>query len=794
MESGKIKDSQITVTSLLPNTSAHMARLHSTPGWVPLTLLKHISSTLLMSQNYVQLDLRMIREVHMAVLSGVPKDNTIPSSAPKISVSKNGFSWKLREKSQKTELFQGTSPDYVNVAIVMKTIARGRYIRVLLPPYRPLSSSEYNYSLEVYACNAKTSHGGEPSAIGVSSRAAVPDPQFTSPSILDAMHGPEHARLDTSDAGGGWCALTCDPSVFLQIDLAKTWQIVEIETQGLHGTTGVFRGINSYSLSTSLDGVAWIQFSQNGNTKIFLGNFVENLSTKHKLLKPLTAKYVRFEPRTCSQRACMRVELYGHVDGETETPSVWLRSMLLKKSTNEMFVCKAETPRQKPHCLYSKDGGTGWNPIFPKVINIIAYDPREQILYGLSFQQKYMRSKDNGVKWTSLPNRKWKVTRDSPSLIIGLEIPFVPLTKQTYTVLEPLVQLTSNAGDIWTANQLGVYHAASGGTPSLVLSFEPYAEGLTLDICLVACVHGRCEKKPKAGFLCHCKPGYQGKSCTEAIDYCATAGYPCVNGATCTNKPWHYTCECVQPYMGSNCEVYNFCHNDPCVNGGTCTNLASNYSCACVTHYYGPNCELSPCTTFPCLNGGTCIVGGSGYSCICARYTGGDNCQNGLLLALRITARHSTETFVYTPGKYDKIAFTPTSDVIIQSLCTYGALGAPSFYQNLTTRLRIPETDNVLRMTNSIQHMQDSIFACPWFDPPFHAVAGTSYIGEALAHNNFVIAKGILGLPSQTYSYSDGSKSATINYATVSAAEFADSSGGDVNEGGIAGFQISLYT
>merc|ERR1712071_35951 len=55
-----------------------------------------------------------------------------------------------------------------------------------------------------------------------------------------------------------------------------------------------------------------------------------------------------------------------------------------------------------------------------------------------------------------------------------------------------------------------------------------------------------------------------------------------------------YTCDCVAPWVGRNCDVDNDpCSSGPCLNEGTCITLSSKfYECQCGEIYFGVNCEL----------------------------------------------------------------------------------------------------------------------------------------------------------------------------------------------------------
>ncbi|XP_048587674.1 lactadherin [Nematostella vectensis] len=457
------------MTSLPSNTSAYKARLYRGSGWSPITFLEVQDTLILLSSNYVQIDLKAVWNVLMAAVTGVPRESPIPFSTIAMSFSMEGFEWKTRVDPHRQQIIPEINKEQVTVAMALMSVERARYVRINIPPYRRTDGASMAFTVEIFACGASTVISGGPVAVGVASRLAIPDSHLTSPSSIDALHGPEHARLDTKVAGGGWCAVTCDPTAFLQIDLGKSWEITMVEVQGKHTTTGHLSGVQSFTLSSSVDGAAWVPVQQDGAVKVFIGNFVENMSTKHKLNQPFTARYVRFEPRTCSENACLRVELYGHTVGETETPNVFERSMLLNKGSGELFVCLTEVPRNKPHCHVTKDRGSSWTSLSSQIMNIVAFDKDDKSLYGLSKNMTHTRSKD-GINWASVTNRKWKAIRNRPSLTTAREIPFIPLTN----ALEPIVQLKSYAGDTWIANQIGVYHKPPGGVAQMKASFLPH--------------------------------------------------------------------------------------------------------------------------------------------------------------------------------------------------------------------------------------------------------------------------------------------------------------------------------
>jgi len=100
----------------------------------------------------------------------------------------------------------------------------------------------------------------------------------------------------------------------------------------------------------------------------------------------------------------------------------------------------------------------------------------------------------------------------------------------------------------------------------------------------------------------------------------------CKNGATCSyieNPPFPYTCNCVDGWIGPNCDI-NPCLPNPCQNSGTCSSTPSesnDYTCNCAPGWSGSNCDINPCIPNPCLNSGTCSATpseSSDFTCTCS--------------------------------------------------------------------------------------------------------------------------------------------------------------------------------
>lgn len=108
-----------------------------------------------------------------------------------------------------------------------------------------------------------------------------------------------------------WCSPVADENQFIQFDMGEKTKVTRIATQGDPASGGKF--IKSFAMFYSNDGKKFDVYNEDGSKKemVFDAN-ADAFSVKHNnLKKPITARYLRINPRTWDKGICLRTELYG---------------------------------------------------------------------------------------------------------------------------------------------------------------------------------------------------------------------------------------------------------------------------------------------------------------------------------------------------------------------------------------------------------------------------------------------------------------------------------------------------
>jgi len=96
----------------------------------------------------------------------------------------------------------------------------------------------------------------------------IPDSALTASTIHSVNHAAKFARLNLaapSGKAGSWCAKKNNVNQWLQIDLGTPTTVTKVATQGRQDAS---EWITSYSLSYSLTGSFWVQYTVRGKKKV----------------------------------------------------------------------------------------------------------------------------------------------------------------------------------------------------------------------------------------------------------------------------------------------------------------------------------------------------------------------------------------------------------------------------------------------------------------------------------------------------------------------------------------------
>ncbi|XP_020615705.1 delta-like protein C, partial [Orbicella faveolata] len=92
------------------------------------------------------------------------------------------------------------------------------------------------------------------------------------------------------------------------------------------------------------------------------------------------------------------------------------------------------------------------------------------------------------------------------------------------------------------------------GVDEALLKNEKFLHHIVSPCAIAPCKNGgTCQPIAGDDFTCQCTEGFYGDNCEKDVNQCLTSK-PCLNGATCVNKPGSYSCTCPQGHTGKNCE------------------------------------------------------------------------------------------------------------------------------------------------------------------------------------------------------------------------------------------------
>ncbi|XP_077865931.1 uncharacterized protein LOC100375718 [Saccoglossus kowalevskii] len=174
------------------------------------------------------------------------------------------------------------------------------------------------------------------------------------------------------------------------------------------------------------------------------------------------------------------------------------------------------------------------------------------------------------------------------------------------------------------------------------------------------CLFGECIDDFNS-YSCQCHDGYAGTQCQTDIDECTPN--PCSNNATCNDQVNGFHCTCQPGYTGQTClSDVNECESSPCQNNADCVDHVNHYTCTCQAGYEGVNCEINTdeCASNPCANEAVCVDRTYDYTCTCTAQWMGKNCDIPYDACLDLTPCQNGGTCQSNPPELTYVCTCPS--------------------------------------------------------------------------------------------------------------------------------------
>ncbi|XP_056130919.1 coagulation factor VIII isoform X3 [Lampris incognitus] len=303
MQSGRIKDSQITASDHIGNWEPRLARLElsgSINAWMGRN-----------RKPWIQVDLEKPTLVHGIQTQGARvtlRDRFITHFT--ISYSLDMLSWKTYRANSTRQayvIFNGNMDgSRVKENRLIPPIV-GRYIRI-----HPLNSGKKSaLRLELLGCDLNSCS----LPFGLQRRLMIPDSRFDASSHLKTwLHewSASLARLHQEGRSNAWRPKNNNPHEWLQVDLGKIRRITGVVTQGAWSVLTQMM-VTEFSITISDDGHSWssVLEEESQREKIFTGNSDPDDEAFNLFDPPLFGRYLRIHPRGWMNDIALRLEVLG---------------------------------------------------------------------------------------------------------------------------------------------------------------------------------------------------------------------------------------------------------------------------------------------------------------------------------------------------------------------------------------------------------------------------------------------------------------------------------------------------
>ncbi|XP_035994746.1 coagulation factor V [Fundulus heteroclitus] len=302
LESGSVKDNQITATNTRGYWAPHLARLNNAG--------KYNAWSTQEKGSWIQVDFERPVVISRVATQGARQlFQSQYATNFSISYSNDRRKWIFYKGDSRDfwKTFQGNEEAYEKKENTFFPPVIGRFIRI-----HPITW--YNAAtirMEFYGCELD----GCSVPLGMES-GLIKDSSITASSEAPSwFYGPwkaSLARLNTQGTVNAWRAKHSDMNQWLQVELPKVRKITGIITQGAK-SMGKEMYVIKYALQYSDNGIHWTYYTDDDDipVKMFDGNANNNDHVKNYIYPPIFSRFIRIVPKRWWNYITMRVELLG---------------------------------------------------------------------------------------------------------------------------------------------------------------------------------------------------------------------------------------------------------------------------------------------------------------------------------------------------------------------------------------------------------------------------------------------------------------------------------------------------
>ncbi|XP_031575396.1 uncharacterized protein LOC116308982 [Actinia tenebrosa] len=286
--------------------------LHSGSGFV--------ANNYLHFQIFLEIQLQTSRASITAVAMQPDYHDNIGVWTYYLSYNLNGEQWFDYNENGATRYFRGYRDRETAVKQVLSRPITVRFIR-----FNPLIwRSRVGFRVELYGCQACEKPLGMRSG-------QIKNTSITA-STYEAGYEPWFGRIGSN---GSWCSQFSSPHKhhYLQVDLEMPAQVSGLEIEGDAVTS---KYVQQVLVSYSKDEGYWKMITKDGETfSLFDANLNGPDMTIIEFPRPITARYVRVNPKRWNLGICMRIELRGCRDVQKEncTTTIGMEHGYIKNET-----------------------------------------------------------------------------------------------------------------------------------------------------------------------------------------------------------------------------------------------------------------------------------------------------------------------------------------------------------------------------------------------------------------------------------------------------------------------------